>query len=131
MFPFLSARRSQGTIGAPGATLLNDILLRVGGGGYSGTWAATNNAQIDFKADGNHTNSSQPTRMEVSTTPPNSITGAVRFTVGSSGGNYQTPMTTAQRNAIPSPQESLIIYNSDTHAYEYWNGTAWKTVLTN
>jgi hypothetical protein len=36
-------------------------------------------------------------------------------------------MTTAQRNAIVSPATSLVIYNTTTSAYNYWNGTAWTT----
>ena len=36
-------------------------------------------------------------------------------------------MTTTQRNAIASPATSLVIYNTTTGAYNYWNGTAWTT----
>jgi hypothetical protein len=36
-------------------------------------------------------------------------------------------MTTTQRNAIVSPATSLVIYNTTTFAYNYWNGTAWTT----
>jgi hypothetical protein len=37
-------------------------------------------------------------------------------------------MTTAQRTAIPSlglAQEGLLIYNTSTDEFNYWNGTAW------
>lgn len=40
-------------------------------------------------------------------------------------------MTTTQRDAISSPEEGAEIYNLTSHAKEYWNGTAWKTVTTN
>jgi hypothetical protein len=36
-------------------------------------------------------------------------------------------MTTTQRNAIASPATSLVIFNTTTGAYNYWNGTAWTT----
>ena len=40
-------------------------------------------------------------------------------------GTLITRMNTAQRNAISSPAESLLIYNTDTHCFEaYYNG-AW------
>jgi hypothetical protein len=34
-------------------------------------------------------------------------------------------LTTAQRNAIPSPALSLLIFNITTMCYEWWNGTTW------
>lgn len=40
-------------------------------------------------------------------------------------------MTTTQRDAITSPPEGLEIYNLTTHTKDYWNGSVWKTILTN
>jgi uncharacterized protein (TIGR02145 family) len=37
-------------------------------------------------------------------------------------------MTTAQRNAIVSPVEGLVIYNTDEKALNVYNGTAWSTL---
>ncbi len=34
-------------------------------------------------------------------------------------------MDSAQRDAIVSPAEGLMIYNTSTHEPEFWNGTAW------
>lgn len=34
-------------------------------------------------------------------------------------------MTTAQRNAIPNPQEGMCIWNTDTHGVNSYNGTTW------
>ena len=34
-------------------------------------------------------------------------------------------MTTAQRNAIPTPAEGLVIYNTDEHRLEYFVGNVW------
>ena len=35
------------------------------------------------------------------------------------------PMTTTNRDSISSPAEGLMIYNRDTHQYEYYNGSSW------
>jgi uncharacterized protein (TIGR02145 family) len=37
-------------------------------------------------------------------------------------------MTTAQRNAIASPAEGLVIYNTDEKALNVYNGMAWKSM---
>lgn len=34
-------------------------------------------------------------------------------------------MTTAQRNAIPAPTEGMIIWNTDTHGLDGYNGSTW------
>lgn len=34
-------------------------------------------------------------------------------------------MNTATRNAIGTPTNGLLIYNTDTDQFEYWNGGAW------
>jgi uncharacterized protein (TIGR02145 family) len=34
-------------------------------------------------------------------------------------------LTTAQRNAIPSPAFSLLIFNLTTGCYEFWDGSSW------
>jgi hypothetical protein len=39
-------------------------------------------------------------------------------------------MTNTQRDAISSPAEGLMIYSTTDHAYEFFNGTAWKQVQT-
>jgi len=37
-------------------------------------------------------------------------------------------MTTAERNAIPSPATSLFIYNTTTGCFEFWDGSAWRVL---
>jgi uncharacterized protein (TIGR02145 family) len=37
-------------------------------------------------------------------------------------------LTTAQRNAIPSPATSLLIYNTTTGCFEFWDGSAWRVL---
>jgi len=37
-------------------------------------------------------------------------------------------MTDAQRDAIKSPAEGLLLFNTSTETLNYWDGTAWKTL---
>ena len=37
-------------------------------------------------------------------------------------------MTTAQRNAIAVPANSLFIYNTDTSHFNFWNGLTWQVI---
>lgn len=37
-------------------------------------------------------------------------------------------LTTAQKNAIASPPEGLIVYDLTLHTISFWNGTAWTPV---
>jgi uncharacterized protein (TIGR02145 family) len=37
-------------------------------------------------------------------------------------------LTTAQRNAIPNPATSLLIYNTTTGCFEFWDGSAWRVL---
>jgi len=34
-------------------------------------------------------------------------------------------MTTTERDNIPSPVEGLLIYNTDSHTYQFYNGSVW------
>lgn len=37
-------------------------------------------------------------------------------------------MTTTQRDAIASPAEGLLIYNTTTHVVNFYNGTTWGAI---
>lgn len=39
-------------------------------------------------------------------------------------------MTTTQRDAISSPAEGLLIYNSTEDKFDYYNGGAWRTMIS-
>lgn len=45
-------------------------------------------------------------------------------------GSLLTPMSGAQMNAISSPANGLMLYNTDSLAYCYFNGTAWIKIGT-
>src|SRR5450759_3934239 len=38
-------------------------------------------------------------------------------------------MTTAQRDLISSPATGLLIYNTTTNAFNYYNGSVWIAIL--
>jgi hypothetical protein len=37
-------------------------------------------------------------------------------------------MTTAQRDSMSGPTEALLIYNTDVHSYQQWNGSTWVSM---
>lgn len=37
-------------------------------------------------------------------------------------------LTTAERDAVNSPEEGMLIYNKTTKVYEFYNGTSWGPV---
>lgn len=54
------------------------------------------------------------------------------FDLTSTTQGFLTPrMTTAQRNLIASPATGLMIYNTDTSLFEYWDGIAWQQIDSN
>lgn len=62
----------------------------------------------------------------VGTNGPNS---KAILTVSSTTLGFLPPrMTTTQRDAITSPTEGLVVYNSTTHTLDFYNGTAWKQI---
>src|SRR3954464_2262932 len=44
---------------------------------------------------------------------------------GTTKGFLPTRVTTAQRNAIVSPDTNLVVINKDTHRWNVWTGSAW------
>jgi len=65
-------------------------------------------------------------RVGVGTNTPAS--SAVLEVNSSTKGFLPPRMTTSQINAINSPVEGLIIYDTDRHRMYYYNGTLWKTM---
>lgn len=55
------------------------------------------------------------------------ISGVSLSTV-TSGLQLAPKMTTTQKNAISSPQESWVVYDITLHAYYFWNGSAWTSL---
>ena len=77
-------------------------------------------------ADGATGNISVPGRLGVGIQAPHA--SAYMEIASTSRGLLPPRMNTAQRDAIASPAEGLMIYNINTHRPEFWNGTAWAAM---
>lgn len=74
-----------------------------------------------------------PIRTPDMTSTSADLSGSLKTVVVDETGRFGVRgnrFTTAQRDAL-TPYEGLEIYNLTTHAKEFWNGTTWKTILTN
>lgn len=60
-----------------------------------------------------------------------SPSASAAFQVDSTTKGFLPPrVTTTQRDAISSPAEGLMVYNSSTHKLNFWNGSAWEAVTS-
>lgn len=55
-------------------------------------------------------------------------TSAQMEIAGTARGLLPPRVTTAQRDAIASPAEGLMVYNTTVHAPQFWNGSAWVSM---
>lgn len=65
-----------------------------------------------------------PNSLSVGTNSDPASTAVVDF-VSTTKGMLQPRMTTTQMNAVSSPAEGLSIYNTSSHAPQFYNGSAW------
>lgn len=63
----------------------------------------------------------------IGTTTPNS--SAALDVAGIRKGILIPRMTTSERLLIPSPQNGLMVYDTDKDEFYHYNGTSWKTIL--
>lgn len=102
--PSITGRRSAGTLASPSATQNTEIMLSVASFGYGATqYSVSPTTAINFVADGNFTDTSNPTRMEFYVTTPASVTPTVAWTIFSDktllgGGPFQV-----NQNAVAAP----------------------------
>jgi trimeric autotransporter adhesin len=61
--------------------------------------------------------------LNTSGTPP--VANAMLDITSTSKGILIPRMTSGERDLILDPAVSLMIYNTTTNTYNYWNGTAW------
>jgi hypothetical protein len=89
----------------------------------SGATVADNYSLILGRVDGTN-----PTRVGIGTTTPNSK--AALDVTSTTMGFLPPRMTTEQRDAITSPPDGLMIYNTTTHKINFYNGSAWEAVTS-
>ncbi len=149
----LFQRGINGTPSSPTATLSGDLLGGILVGGHNGTALTGGRARIAVVAAQNWTSGAQGTYISFSTnqidlSQPNGtermrITDAGTLAIGTTTPNanaildvtsttkaFMPPrMTTAQRDAIPSPTAGMVIYNSTTNKLNVYT-TTWEAVTS-
>ncbi len=84
--PFYTMRRASGTTTSPVATSTGQLLGQMSAGGYGTTnWAGSSTGKIEFMADGDFTDSSQPTSINLYTTPTGSTATVLRTSIYGNG----------------------------------------------
>lgn len=66
--------------------------------------------------------------MGISTSSITPVASAILELRDTTRGLLVPRMTTAHRNAIVSPANSLLIYNTTTNQYNYYNGASWSII---
>lgn len=84
---FVTFRRSSGTTASPVATSTSMVMGSFSAGGYGTTgWSASSSGKLEFIAEGDFTDTSQPTACYAFTTPSGSIAVVKRGGFASDGG---------------------------------------------
>ena len=96
-------------------------------GSLSNTGTLTNSGNVTFDTDTLFVNSAG-NRVGMGTNSPNS--SSILDLTSTTMGLLLPRMTTAQRNAIVSPVDGLMIYNSTTKSFDGYSNSAWKPVVS-
>jgi len=81
-----TGRRADGTAASPSAVQSGEVISQFTGRGYGATqWAAASTGLLQIQAEGNFTNTSNPTSVSILTTPSASVTAVEAFRFGPSG----------------------------------------------
>lgn len=122
----------------------NSELFRIGGGGAGVAWMLDGNTEGAEKTFGTNdafdipivTNGVERMRIMASynsigigTAAPDR--SAIVEMASTSQGLLVPRMTTLQRNAIGAPATSLLIYNTGTSLFNYWDGAVWQEIDSN
>lgn len=105
--------------GAGASSFTADRFLYFGAFKFQFGGSAGNNL---FKFDGNTGN------FSIGTAAPS--TKAIFEITSTDKGVLISRMTTVQRDLIPAPDTSLLIFNLTTNQYEWWDGAAWVSFST-
>jgi hypothetical protein len=96
------------------------------GGEFLGS---TNNQPLIFKTNSTEQMIITPTgQIGIGTTSPNP--SAILDIVSNTTGILIPRLTTSQRNSISSPAQGLLIFNTSSNSFEYYDGTSWQTIIT-
>lgn len=81
-----TGRRADGTAASPSAVQSGEVISQFTGRGYGATqWAAASTGLLQIQAEGNFTNTSNPTSVSILTTPSASVTAVETFRFGPAG----------------------------------------------
>jgi hypothetical protein len=124
-------RGSRGIGSAPANVQTADIIGQVGATGFGTTQFTTAvTGQVNFVAEGNFTNISNPTAISFQVTPSASVTPSEFMRLTSAGnlilsgtGAIQLPVgNTGQQ---PTPATGMLRFNTTTSRFEFYNGAGW------
>ena len=102
-----------------GADVMTDNLTNATAIGYNAKVGASNSLVLGgIGADA--------VKVGIGTTTPN--TSALLDLTSTDKGMLVPRMTSAQRTAIASPATGLLVYDNDTNAFWFYNGTAWARI---
>jgi hypothetical protein len=108
----------------PTVWLTNGNLLS--GGKFLGS---TNNQPLIFKTNNTEQMRITPTgQIGIGTNSPDP--SAILDIVSNSKGILIPRLNTLQRNAIVSPATGLLIFNTSTNTFDYYDGGGWQTIIT-
>lgn len=144
-------RGANGNSATPTATQSADVLGQVIFAGHNGT-DFQQTCRITAVATENFSGSAEGTVLRFATTLNGATAEAERMRISETGGlligtstdvpsarlalggttkGFLPPvLTTAQRDAISSPAEGLMIYNTTTNKLNFYNGSAWEAVTS-
>lgn len=142
---------ANGTSASPTATTSGDTIGQIVWSGHNGT-SFQQVARLSVVASETHSGSAEGVTVRFSSTVNGATTEAERCRISETGGiligtstdvpsailtiasttkGLRLPvLTTAQRDAISSPAEGLIIFNTTTNKLNFYTGAAWEAVTS-
>jgi hypothetical protein len=149
--PAISLRNANGSLATPSATSSGDVLGTLIFSAHNGT-SFQQTAQIFAEASENHSGSAEGTNLRFLTTIAGATSATERMRTSETGGiligtttdvpsailtlssttkGLRLPvLTTVQRDAISSPAEGIVIFNTTTNKLNFYTGAAWEAVTS-
>jgi len=147
----IGVRRADGTHASKSAILADENIGTFSMSGYNGSAYTNSRGGYKMNSAENWTTTANGTYITFNTTEKGTATvgGTIRVRIDHNGnvGIGTTPdanalldvssttkavlfprMTTTQRDAIASPVEGMLIYNTTTHVFNFRNNSAWAAI---